>query len=66
MTEAGSAASPCIGTCRIEPASRLCAGCLRNLDEIAQWRSMTTAERQAVNAALPARKLAARRLSAQS
>ena len=59
MTEAGSAASPCIGTCRIEPASRLCAGCLRNLDEIMQWRSMTTVERQAVNAALPARRLAA-------
>ncbi|WP_374634342.1 DUF1289 domain-containing protein [Paracoccus sp. (in: a-proteobacteria)] len=50
------AASPCIGTCRIDQASGLCAGCLRNLDEITGWREMTRAQRQAVNAALPARR----------
>ena len=56
MMPAVSTASPCIGTCRIDPASGFCAGCLRNLDEIATWRGMTDAQRQAVNAALPARK----------
>jgi predicted Fe-S protein YdhL (DUF1289 family) len=29
--------SPCIDVCRMEPQSGLCAGCLRTLDEIAQW-----------------------------
>lgn len=32
-------ASPCTGVCRIDPRSRLCAGCLRTLDEITQWGS---------------------------
>ena len=53
-----AAASPCIGICRIDQASKLCAGCLRNLDEIAAWRDMSHAQRQAVNAALPARRAA--------
>ncbi|MEZ5744740.1 MAG: DUF1289 domain-containing protein [Sphingomonadaceae bacterium] len=29
--------SPCIGTCRIEPGTGLCAGCKRTLSEIADW-----------------------------
>ena len=58
MTQRASAASPCIGTCRIDPTNRLCAGCLRNLDEITGGRLMTEAEKQAVNAALPARRSA--------
>lgn len=29
--------SPCIGVCRIDPASGWCAGCLRTLDEITEW-----------------------------
>ena len=54
------AASPCIGICRIDRASGFCTGCLRNLDEITGWREMTRAQRQAVNAALPARRPALR------
>ena len=54
------AASPCIGICRIDRASGFCTGCLRNLDEITAWRDMTHAQRQAVNAALPARRPALR------
>ena len=30
-------ASPCINVCRMDPASGLCRGCLRTLDEIAGW-----------------------------
>ena len=47
--------SPCINICRIDPVSRLCLGCLRDIDEITRWRGMTAVERQKVIAALPAR-----------
>lgn len=29
--------SPCIGICRIDAKTAFCEGCLRTLDEIAQW-----------------------------
>lgn len=55
--------SPCVKICVIHPDSRLCTGCLRSLDEIAQWSRMSDAERGAIMAALPARRsqLATRR-----
>jgi predicted Fe-S protein YdhL (DUF1289 family) len=37
--------TPCIKICEIDPASRLCRGCGRSLNEIALWGSMTEAER---------------------
>jgi len=49
-------ASPCIKVCVMDPASRLCAGCHRTLDEIARWGAMTDAERDAVLACLPGRR----------
>lgn len=48
--------SPCIDICRIEPASRLCTGCLRSIDEITGWGAMSEPERLAVMAELPARR----------
>lgn len=33
--------SPCVSVCRMDTRSRLCAGCYRTLDEIAQWSVMT-------------------------
>ncbi|WP_347265605.1 DUF1289 domain-containing protein [Paracoccus sp. (in: a-proteobacteria)] len=51
-----SASSPCTGICRIEPASRLCRGCLRSLEEIARWSTMSEPERRAIMAQLPARR----------
>ncbi|MBL0421743.1 DUF1289 domain-containing protein [Ramlibacter sp. AW1] len=39
--------SPCNSVCRIEPATGLCAGCLRDLDEIAHWSGWGDAERRA-------------------
>lgn len=56
MTKPGAPASPCIRLCRIDPASSLCVGCLRSLDEIARWSAMTPAQQQDVLDALPARK----------
>jgi predicted Fe-S protein YdhL (DUF1289 family) len=32
--------SPCIGVCRMDPATALCEGCSRTLDEIAAWSRM--------------------------
>ena len=33
----GPVPSPCISVCRMDPASGLCEGCFRTLDEIAAW-----------------------------
>ena len=40
--------SPCVSVCRMAPASGLCEGCLRTLDEIAGWSRMDDAGRRAV------------------
>ena len=54
--------SPCIKVCVIHPASRLCTGCLRSIDEITEWSRMTPEARRAVMDALPGRQgLIARR-----
>jgi len=34
------APSPCVSVCRMDPASELCEGCFRTLDEIALWGRM--------------------------
>ncbi|MCC6008533.1 MAG: DUF1289 domain-containing protein [Rhodobacteraceae bacterium] len=47
--------SPCIRICTIDPASRLCRGCLRSLDEIAIWSRLGATERRAIMQKLPAR-----------
>jgi predicted Fe-S protein YdhL (DUF1289 family) len=51
--------TPCIKVCEIDPASRLCRGCGRSLDEIARWGSLTEAERIALMATLHERLKAA-------
>ena len=48
-------ASPCVKVCVIQPQSRLCVGCLRTIDEIGSWSTMTADERRAIMAALPDR-----------
>lgn len=47
--------SPCINICVIHPAARLCTGCLRSIDEIMAWGTMSVAQRRAIIAMLPAR-----------
>ncbi len=48
--------SPCVKICSIDPATKRCTGCLRTLDEIARWSSMTDAQRKRIMAELPSRK----------
>ncbi|GAU80671.1 DUF1289 domain-containing protein [Bosea sp. BIWAKO-01] len=57
------ASSPCVLICVIDPASGLCEGCLRTLQEIADWSRLSEAERLAVMAELPRRKMAPDRSS---
>jgi predicted Fe-S protein YdhL (DUF1289 family) len=49
-------ASPCIDVCRMNPASGLCEGCFRTLEEIAAWSSMSGEEKRQALARIPARK----------
>lgn len=48
--------SPCTGVCFLDPASGLCAGCLRTADEIAAWPTLDGAARQALRDRLAARR----------
>lgn len=50
--------SPCTKVCKVDPATRLCIGCLRSLDEIAAWSRMAPADRRRVMAELPLRRTA--------
>jgi hypothetical protein len=56
--------SPCIGVCRLDPVSGLCAGCMRTLAEIAAWPGADDDERLAIVQRLRARRRAAGRTSA--
>lgn len=46
--------SPCINVCRMDPRGR-CEGCLRTIDEIAGWSTMSDAEKLVVWDALALR-----------
>lgn len=52
-------ASPCLGICIVDPATRQCRGCLRTVDEIAGWYEASPAEKRALLAVLVARREAA-------
>ncbi|MCZ7560163.1 MAG: DUF1289 domain-containing protein [Burkholderiaceae bacterium] len=56
LSSAAPVPSPCISVCRIEPASGLCEGCQRTLDEIARWGSMSNEARREVWSAIHARR----------
>jgi predicted Fe-S protein YdhL (DUF1289 family) len=44
----GDVPSPCVSVCRMNPASELCEGCFRTLDEIADWSRMDDDGKRAV------------------
>lgn len=48
--------SPCTNVCVIDPASRLCKGCLRSIDEITAWGRLTDEQRRAIMQTLPDRR----------
>ena len=51
--------SPCVKICSVDPTTKRCTGCLRTLEEIARWSSMTDAQRKRIMAELPSRKVPA-------
>jgi uncharacterized protein len=51
-------ASPCLGICIVDPATRQCRGCLRTVDEIAAWYEAAPAEKRALLETLAARRTA--------
>lgn len=47
--------SPCVQLCVVHPETRLCTGCARSMDEIANWGSMSPEARRRVMDELPER-----------
>lgn len=54
---AGPVPSPCVNVCQMDAATGWCQGCLRTLDEIACWSSLRDADKRAVLAELPRRRV---------
>ena len=44
----GAPSSPCSNVCRMDAASGFCEGCLRTIDEIAAWSTMSDAQKRDV------------------
>ena len=60
MTDVNSEpSSPCIDVCRLDKGYAFCIGCLRTIDEIKRWSTMTGAEQRSVIEQLPARRSSA-------
>ncbi len=49
--------TPCVQVCAMDLASGLCFGCRRTLEEIAGWSRLGEAEREAIMAQLPLRRI---------
>jgi predicted Fe-S protein YdhL (DUF1289 family) len=47
--------TPCNKICLVDPATGLCLGCGRTLDEIARWTALTDGDRARIMAELPER-----------
>jgi predicted Fe-S protein YdhL (DUF1289 family) len=52
----GDPASPCTAVCILDPASGLCRGCFRTIDEITRWAVMGAEEKRRILAELPDRR----------
>ena len=48
--------SPCLGICLMDPATRMCRGCLRTVEEIRAWYEASAAEKRVILARLDARR----------
>jgi predicted Fe-S protein YdhL (DUF1289 family) len=51
--------SPCVQICTLDPATGLCTGCLRSIQEISAWVEMTADEKRATLARIELRSAAA-------
>jgi predicted Fe-S protein YdhL (DUF1289 family) len=56
--------TPCNRVCVVDPTLRLCVGCGRSLEEIANWINLTDEARGRILAELPARLAAMHRATA--
>lgn len=54
-----SVPSPCVKVCLLDRATGLCRGCLRSIDEIADWLDMSAEEKRATLARIAQRRAAA-------
>jgi uncharacterized protein len=54
-----SPVSPCLGICLMDPATRMCRGCLRTIDEIRGWYEASPADKRAILDRLEVRRAAA-------
>jgi predicted Fe-S protein YdhL (DUF1289 family) len=50
--------SPCIGVCQMNPLTRLCEGCHRDIDEIMQWSSASDGDKRYIWQLIRQRRLA--------
>jgi predicted Fe-S protein YdhL (DUF1289 family) len=55
MSRVAAIASPCMEVCTLDPAGRICIGCLRTAEEIAGWAVFSEARRAQVIQSLPER-----------
>jgi uncharacterized protein len=53
---AGDPPSPCTAVCILDPASGLCRGCFRTIDEITRWANLGAEEKRRILAELPERR----------
>jgi len=51
-----SPVSPCASVCALDPATGLCLGCFRTVEEIAQWQALSPEEKRRVLAAVDERR----------
>ena len=49
-------ASPCLGICLMDRATRMCRGCFRTVEEIRAWYEASAAEKRAILARLELRR----------
>ncbi|MBS0246304.1 MAG: DUF1289 domain-containing protein [Proteobacteria bacterium] len=47
--------TPCVKICTLDAGRRLCLGCGRTVEEIAQWSVLSTAQRRRIMEALAER-----------
>jgi predicted Fe-S protein YdhL (DUF1289 family) len=48
--------SPCIKVCQLDPATQICLGCQRTMQEIADWLELSDAGKRAVLTRIEARR----------
>jgi predicted Fe-S protein YdhL (DUF1289 family) len=48
--------SPCVQVCTLDPVTGWCRGCLRSIQEIADWVEMTADEKRATLARIELRR----------